>query len=141
MITPLQDGGRILVGSLLSCGVAVRTTALITCGLAVPLAIGIIVFGGITFSVIIILVGVWILYTTWELIDSYRKDQLAQHPLFSHSSLEQAAATIPHGAPDLAGSAHVWNPGSVYQPPVQGYPGYQYPMHPYNDPRHRSSAI
>eukprot|EP00879_Flechtneria_rotunda_P033330 GHRR01036901.1.p1 GENE.GHRR01036901.1~~GHRR01036901.1.p1 ORF type:complete len:257 (+),score=33.10 GHRR01036901.1:855-1625(+) len=40
------DGGRILVGSLLSCGVAVRTTALITCGLAVPLAIGIIVFGG-----------------------------------------------------------------------------------------------
>jgi hypothetical protein len=41
----LQDGGRILVDSLLTCGVSERTTALVTCGVAAPIAVGIIVFG------------------------------------------------------------------------------------------------
>lgn len=57
MSCALQDGGRILVDSLLACGVAEGTTAIITCCVAAPIAIGIIVFGCIKFQVITILVS------------------------------------------------------------------------------------
>lgn len=55
-LLPLQDGGRILVDALLTCGLAESTTALITCGVATPIAIGIIVWGCVQFQVITILV-------------------------------------------------------------------------------------
>lgn len=57
-VVTLQDGGRILVDTLLTCGLAERTTALVTCGVAAPIAIGIIVWGCVQFQVITILVGV-----------------------------------------------------------------------------------
>lgn len=55
LATP-QDGGRILVDSLLMCGVAEKTTALITCAVATPLALAVVVLGCVRFQVITILV-------------------------------------------------------------------------------------
>ncbi|WIA08768.1 hypothetical protein OEZ85_008191 [Tetradesmus obliquus] len=125
------DGGRILVDSLLTCGVAERKTALITCCVAAPIAVGIIVFGCVKFQVITILVGLWILWSTWQLFDCYRKNLLAQHPMFAFTANQNAAAvhmaTQPAAAPaqPVNPFAYGGTPGSYQPPVVQGYPAAQ----------------
>jgi len=51
------DGGRILVDTLLTCGMAPLLTAKITIGVAAPIALGIVIFGAVKFQMVTILVS------------------------------------------------------------------------------------
>jgi hypothetical protein len=51
------DGGRILVDTLLTCGVAPLLTAKITIGVAAPIALGIVIFGAVKFQMVTIMVS------------------------------------------------------------------------------------
>eukprot|EP00878_Enallax_costatus_P035949 GHUV01040207.1.p1 GENE.GHUV01040207.1~~GHUV01040207.1.p1 ORF type:complete len:240 (+),score=39.70 GHUV01040207.1:475-1194(+) len=123
------DGGRILVDSLLTCGVAERTTAVVTCCVATPIAVGIIIWGCVQFQVITILVGLWILWSTYQLFDCYRKGLLAQHPMFAFTAQQNAAAGGNQG--QLPNPFAQQAAPDTYQPPaatvVQGYPVQAYP--------------
>jgi len=77
------DGGRILVDGLLAAGVQDTLAAKITIGVAVPIGIGIIVWGGVQFQMVTILVGAFILYSTWQLAAALRGGALKQHPMFA----------------------------------------------------------
>lgn len=77
------DGGRIFVDMLLTCGVPPVTTAKLTVGVAAPIALGIVIFGGVTFQVVTILVGLWILFSTFQLFDCVRKGEVQNHPMFA----------------------------------------------------------
>jgi hypothetical protein len=80
-------------------------------------------------------VGLWILWSTWQLFDCYRKNLLAQHPMFAFTASQHTSA-VPMTHQPAAAPAQPVNPfayggmpGSSYQPPiVQGYPAaQQYP--------------
>lgn len=79
-------------------------------------------------------VGLWILWSTWQLFDCYRKNLLAQHPMFAFTANQTAAAmhmaTQPAAAPaqPVNPFAYGGTPGSYQPPVVQGYPAaQQYP--------------
>lgn len=108
------DGGRILVDGLLAAGVSAATTAKVTIGLATPIAIGIIIFGCIVFQVVTILVGAWILYSSYELLATLRKNELHLHPLFAFSGNTEpnnGAAATANSKEDT--SASTFNPYRV----------------------------
>jgi hypothetical protein len=74
-------------------------------------------------------VGLWILWSTWQLFDCYRKNQLAQHPMFAFTANQHAAAAVHMASQPAAAPAQPVNPFAYggtpgsYQPPVvQGYP-------------------
>lgn len=122
------DGGRILVDSLLSCGVSEPRTALITVGVTVPIALGIIVLGALSIQIVTILVGLWVLWAAWELFSCYRKGQLAQHPMFAFTSAQheqqaaEAAAAMQPGYGYGGPGPYQTQPGVVAGYPVSGGP-------------------
>jgi hypothetical protein len=78
-------------------------------------------------------VGLWILWSTWQLFDCYRKNQLAQHPMFAFTANQHAAAAVHMASQPAAAPAEPVNPFAYggtpgsYQPPVvQGYPAPQH---------------
>eukprot|EP01025_Chloroclados_australasicus_P023331 TRINITY_DN2368_c0_g3_i4.p1 TRINITY_DN2368_c0_g3~~TRINITY_DN2368_c0_g3_i4.p1 ORF type:complete len:285 (-),score=25.41 TRINITY_DN2368_c0_g3_i4:320-1174(-) len=86
------DGGRILASLLLIFGVPVNLSAKIVVGLAVVLGVGVIVLGILTFSVISIFVGIFMLYSTWGLYRYVQNDTVDQHPMFKFSAQQQQQA-------------------------------------------------
>lgn len=95
-----------MVDALLACGVPESTTALITICVAVPIALGVVVLGAVRFQVVTILVGIFILWATWQLFDARRRGALASHPMFAfthaqqqhhHQTAEAAAASAGGG--------------------------------------------
>ncbi|KAG1654776.1 hypothetical protein FOA52_008350 [Chlamydomonas sp. UWO 241] len=95
------DGGRILVGGLLTAGVSQEMTAKATLGVSVPLAGGILALGILHFQVVTILVAAFIGYACWQLFTALRDGALAQHPLFSYEA--EAAG---NGAPQEEASSY-----------------------------------
>lgn len=77
------DGGRILVDGLLAAGVSDDLTAKITIGVATPIGLGIIAFGIVYFQMVTILVGCFILFSTYQLFQHFRQGTLKQHPMFA----------------------------------------------------------
>jgi hypothetical protein len=59
------DGGRILVDSLLACGVAPPTAAKVAIGVALPLATAILVYGAVRVQVTTILIAAFVYWALW----------------------------------------------------------------------------
>ncbi|KAK9834960.1 hypothetical protein WJX81_000023 [Elliptochloris bilobata] len=76
------DGGRIFADLMLLCGVPALLAAKVTVGVAITIGIAIIAFGAIYFNVITMIVGVWMLISTFELFQAIRTDTIKQHPMF-----------------------------------------------------------
>lgn len=74
-------------------------------------------------------VGAWILWSTYQLFDCYRKNLLAQHPMFAFTAQQNSAAAGQQGGLPNPFAQQV--PPGTYQPPaatvVQGYPVQTYP--------------
>ncbi|KAF5842210.1 hypothetical protein DUNSADRAFT_8610 [Dunaliella salina] len=83
------DGGRMFVDMLLVAGVGEYTAAKITIGIAVPIGVAIIIFGGVIFQMVTILVGCFILYSTYKLWTYVSTGTLLQHPMFSYTEQQQ----------------------------------------------------
>ncbi|GFR46775.1 hypothetical protein Agub_g8403 [Astrephomene gubernaculifera] len=97
------DGGRLLVGGLLTAGVAPRRAAAVTIGLAVPLGLGVLAYGIVVFQAVTIMVAGFILYATFQLFQALRADALDRHPLFAASYGHGAAGGGGGGAAAAAG--------------------------------------
>ncbi|KAI8470627.1 MAG: hypothetical protein J3K34DRAFT_252144 [Monoraphidium minutum] len=125
------DGGRIFVDSLLACGVVPTAAAKITLGVAVPIAAAILVFGAVFFQPVTIMIALFLFWACWELFDCLRKGLIAQHPLFSFTASQNAAAAAvagqslevggagPYGAapPRPRGAAYAPGGGAAAAPP------------------------
>ncbi|GMH35987.1 hypothetical protein BSKO_03855 [Bryopsis sp. KO-2023] len=80
------DGGRLVADTLLMWGVSDDLTAKIMVGLSVPMGAGVVIWGIVEFSPVTILVGLWILYSSWGLISALRNGTVSEHPLFLFTS-------------------------------------------------------
>lgn len=84
------DGGRILADVLLLCGLEEVLAAKVTAGAAVALGLAVVAFGAWQVSVMTMLVGLWMLYTTAGLVQTIRAGGVQQHPMFCY---EEPAAS------------------------------------------------
>jgi len=114
------DGGRIFADILLTCGVAPVMAAKITVGVAFPIAAGIIIWGAVVLNVMVILVGMWILYSTYQLFDTIRKGLVEQHPMFAFSSSSTQELPMSGLAGPQQGQYGPGQPGPYFPGP---YPG------------------
>lgn len=85
------DGGRVLADALLLSGMEPDRAAKITVGVAAVLGTGVAGFGIWQQAVLTTMVGVWMLYTTYQLYVFVRDGRVEQHPMFSYS----AEASLP----------------------------------------------
>ena len=106
------DGGRILVDLLLIAGVPPKITAWITIITAVVVAVGMIVVAIVYqfFGWSGILIGLFILFSTFGLWQYLDRGQIEQHPLFrkaSDQSENPAAEMLPKNDGPAAAHAQV----------------------------------
>ncbi|KAG2422875.1 hypothetical protein HXX76_015706 [Chlamydomonas incerta] len=98
------DGGRLLVDGLLWAGVAPRRTAWITICVAVPLGLGVMVYGFYPhFQMVTIMVAGFILFATFQLFQALRADALPRHPLFAAAYNSGGAAAGATGGAGAGG--------------------------------------
>lgn len=93
------DGGRIFADAMLLAGVAPQAAAKVTAGVAVVLGLGVLGLGIWQFNTLTVLVGAWMLWSTWQLVQAIRAGQVEQHPLFAAEgggAAEAAGAKGPH---------------------------------------------
>lgn len=91
------DGGRIVVDLLLIVGVPASITAWVTIVLAVACGVALIVVGAMKwyFGYGGILIGLFILFSTFQLFQALRSGNIEQHPLFKPPSTGRGNATQP----------------------------------------------
>lgn len=79
------DGGRIFTDLMLICGVPKYTAAWVTIGVASVIGVGIVVRGFIigTSGFMIIFVGLWMLFSTYQLFKFVQANALDKHPMFN----------------------------------------------------------
>lgn len=102
------DGGRIFADSMLLAGVAVDTAARVTAGVATAIGAGVVGLGLWQGSVVTALVGLWMLYTTAQLVKCIRDGAVEQHPLFCYQEPPpevEAAVPEPHKGAGYQGFA------------------------------------
>jgi Zn-dependent protease len=80
------DGGRVLADFLLMRGKDEATAAKFTVFISAPIAVGMIIFGLVKFSVTIILIGAWILYSVYGVWKRIQDGTIKTHPLFNFDS-------------------------------------------------------
>lgn len=88
------DGGRILADSLLLLGVSVPVTAKITAGAAVALGSSLLVLALFQQRMLTVMVAVWMLNSTWQLIQHIQSGTEEQHPLFHYSEDVEAPLIV-----------------------------------------------
>lgn len=93
------DGGRIFANSLLLCGVPPQTAAYIVCVFAFLIAGALTGWGlwniresGTYNDIITVLIGMWILLSTFQLFRLTRAGEVRRHPLFNQPALSSAAS-------------------------------------------------
>lgn len=75
------DGGRVLADALLLAGVPAERAARVTVGVAAVLGVGVAGLGIWQQAVLTTLVGVWMLYSTYQLYVFVREGRVEQHPM------------------------------------------------------------
>ncbi|KAL4422465.1 hypothetical protein ABPG75_008662 [Micractinium tetrahymenae] len=110
------DGGRIFADCLLLAGVHVETAAKATVAVATGGGLAVIGLGIWLTSYLTIAVGVWMLYSTWQLWQVLRAGAIAQHPMFSYSAADG-------GGGGGAGSAGGAGAGTVQASSYRRYDG------------------
>lgn len=76
------DGGRALADLLLLCGLGAQTAGKAVSGLGVVIGLLILVYGFYRKMLLTIAVGVWMLFSTFELLAFVVKGKAGEHPLF-----------------------------------------------------------
>lgn len=131
------DGGRILVDILLARGTSHSTTAQVTLSITTVIIVGLLVYTiFFNFSLLLLMVVIFIGFENYRLFDALRKDNLALHPLFAHLPPPPPTTMMGYptnGAP-MFGAQLVHPSGAGYPVPpsypVHGYPVVQgYPLH------------
>lgn len=91
------DGGRILVDLLLIVGVPATITAWITIVLAVLCGVGLITVGALNlyFGYGGIMIGIFILFSTFQLFQAVQSGNIERHPLFKPPSTGQGNPAQP----------------------------------------------
>lgn len=78
------DGGRIFADALLTCGVSEVSAAKATVGVSAIMGVAVVVWGIMQFQIVTLMVGFFILLSTYTLLRCVLDGQVKSHPLFAH---------------------------------------------------------
>lgn len=83
------DGGRALADLLLMCGLGAQTAGKVVSALGIVIGLAILAYAFYRKSLLTIAVGVWLCFSTFELLSYVVRGQAAEHPLFYFEGQQQ----------------------------------------------------